>query len=65
MAIQAPALLLRVVQFNVAVLILEFSPFGVDFHSCMAVAAGENPRGKGGGHRREIPDADLLLTRAR
>jgi hypothetical protein len=49
MAIKAPPILFRVVQFDGRMLILEFSPFGVDFQAGMTVAAGENSRGEGGG----------------
>ena len=47
MAIETPAFLFRVVQFDGGMLILEFSPFGVDFQAGMTVAAGEDSLSQG------------------
>lgn len=49
MAIEAPAFLFRVVQFDGGMLILKFSAFGVCFQTGMAVAAGEDSLGEGRG----------------
>jgi len=46
-AVEAPSHGFGVVEFDVRVFFLEFSPFPVDLHPGMAVAAGEEPFRKG------------------
>ncbi len=49
MAIKTPSFLLGMMQFDVRMFIFQFPALGIHVHAGMAVAAGENPRRKGGG----------------